>query len=84
MILPSGLKLDCQKWGIEASPIRYRINRSTKQVLKRHKITLEYLSQKFWKTQLNQNKLCHPVLQPVAHPLQPPHALNASRHSLPI
>ena len=57
---------------------------STEQLLKRHKLTLEYFSGKFWKPLLSQNNLCRPVLQPVVYPLQPHHVLNASRHSLPI
>ena len=36
VILPPLLELGCLRWGIGASSTRYRINMSTKQLLKRH------------------------------------------------
>ena len=39
VIPPSGFELNCLRWRIGASTIRYGINLSTKQLLKRHKLT---------------------------------------------
>ena len=43
VILPPGFELGFLRRGITASPIRYRINLSTKQLLKRHKLTFRII-----------------------------------------
>ena len=56
VILPPGFELGCLRWGIGASPIRYRINLSTKHLLKRPKLTFRInLVSSYVNT-----SLCHP------------------------
>ena len=84
IILSSVLKLGYLQQGIGASPILYRINTSTKQLLKKNKLAFKMFSGKFQKPLISQNNLCRPALQSVVYPLQPRHILNASRHYLSI
>ena len=43
IILPPGFELGCLRWGIGALPIRYSINLSTKQLLKRYRLTFRII-----------------------------------------
>ena len=84
MILPPGLKLGCLWRKIGAAPIRYRINLSTKQLLKRGKLTFRILQWQVLEatTQLKQHlALCFTIFRPSTAAR---HVLNASRHCLPI
>ena len=67
MIVPSGLELGCL-WPEGVTPIRCRINISTKKLRKRCKVTFRISSGKFQKSLLSQNNLWHPVVQPFPHP----------------
>ena len=83
VIYQSGPKLGSPLWEIGASPIRYRINKSSKPLLRIDKLIFTRVQ---WQVLEATTKLKQPptLSFSLSHPLQPRHIPNASGHCLSI